>query len=91
MTRLEWLLVSQDTLDALRARYGGRCADCGAGAKLEFAHVSPTGLCGPGRGLRTRYFDILKNPECYVLLCRPCHRRRDSRQWIGAARAAATD
>ncbi len=74
MTREEWRQVDAAAMDALRRRFGGRCVKCGArnsGRRwargkvrpLEFAHVKPTGLCGQGRGLRNRYFDILKKPR----------------------------
>jgi hypothetical protein len=48
---------------------------------LEFAHVEPTGLCGRGRGIQGRFFDILKYPRSYVLACRPCHKRADGFPW----------
>lgn len=73
-------------LDALRAQFGGRCVDCGTRKRLEFAHIKPTGLMGRGRGMPDRYHDIKRNPDCYVLRCRPCHRAwdyRHARGWDG--------
>lgn len=71
-------------MQRLRARFGNRCAECGSTPsedfelnRLEFAHVVTTGLNGRGRGSAERYYDILKNPGAYRLLCRPCHRRFD--------------
>lgn len=46
-------------------------------AAVEFAHVKPTGLDGPGRGMERRYRDVLKNPDCYRVLCKECHRKAD--------------
>jgi len=57
----------------------GRCQKCGElNDVLEFAHVQPTGLSGMGRGLTERYLDVLKNPECYALMCKPCHKEYDN-------------
>ena len=57
----------------LRAAFGGRCEECGSSSRLEFAHVISTGLNGRGRGMPQRVHDIRRHPECYRLLCRPCH------------------
>jgi hypothetical protein len=64
-----------EDMEALRRGRGGRCELCGSNERLEWAHVKPTGLCGPGRGLQDRVRDIKKNPECYRLLCHECHKR----------------
>jgi len=53
--------------------YGGVCQDCGKAFDLEFAHTTPTGLCGKGRGKARRLFDVLRNRDCYRLLCFDCH------------------
>jgi hypothetical protein len=54
-----------------------RCQECRAyeneETRLEFAHVAPTKLKGRGRGKYHRLRDVLKHPEAYKLLCRPCH------------------
>lgn len=77
-----------DKLHALRKARGGHCEDCNKRLawrprrriwNLEFAHVKPTGLSGEGRGLRQRYMDIKRNPECYALLCWFCHKKRDNK------------
>jgi len=44
---------------------------------LEFAHIAPTGLRGRGRGQTQRYYDIKRHPECYELLCDPCHWKQE--------------
>jgi hypothetical protein len=44
---------------------------------LHFAHVSPTGLKGRGRGRKERLCDISKNPKCYILLCKEHHDQYD--------------
>lgn len=99
LRRVRWREVSSFHMDALRALFGGRCAKCsakdsgptywnGPRRPLEFAHVKPTGLCGKGRGLQHRFYDILRNRDCYALLCRKCHKAMDDRKWIDAALAA---
>jgi hypothetical protein len=70
-------------MDRLREWFGGRCVDCGSTRRLEFAHVKPTGLCSRGRGKADRYHDIRKNPDCYALRCRRCHRSWDYRHARG--------
>lgn len=64
-------------MTALRIRFGERCAKCGSRTELEFAHVVTTGLNGRGRGSAERYYDILRHPRAYRLLCRRCHRAFD--------------
>ena len=49
-------------------------------SKLQFAHLEPTGLQGPSRGLTNRYLDVLKNPNKYTLLCVDCHREFDKKK-----------
>lgn len=65
----------------LLARYGGACTRCGSTKRLEFAHVKPTALNGRGRGSRERYYDVLKHPDCYTLLCRKHHNLMDGPNW----------
>lgn len=70
----------------LRLDWGGRCVMADGTphmGRLEFAHLpgKPTGVCGRGRGRTDRYYDVKRNPECYVLLCRSHHRRIDERHW----------
>lgn len=70
-------------LAELRLARGNKCAYCGSIVDLEFAHVHDknTRLNGRSRGMIKRYYDIKKNPDCYVLLCgkKPlsCHVRYD--------------
>jgi hypothetical protein len=74
-------------LDAqLRAERGNKCEedDCEETFPLEWAHVKPTRMHGRGRGKKNRLVDVKKNPDCYKLLCRPCHRRRDEIGYGGA-------
>jgi hypothetical protein len=65
---------------ALRARvkavHGTVCRVCGR-SDIELAHIKPTCLHGPGRGRTARLCDQVANPDCYVSLCRRCHRRYD--------------
>lgn len=55
------------------------CKFCQGTTKLEMAHVIPTNLDGPSRGMDRRYRDVIANPGCYVLLCHDCHREFDRR------------
>lgn len=77
-----------EKLAALRLKWGGKCQDCGrrerygsyAGhvqSNLQFSHVRATAIWGRGRGARERYLDVVRNPECYRLRCRKCHRAAD--------------
>jgi hypothetical protein len=43
--------------------------------------VRPTELRGRSRGSRARLYDIRRHPECYLLLCRLCHRQLDAGAW----------
>lgn len=67
-------------------QFGGCCKNCGERAKLEFAHKhekeTPIINKKRGRGRKERYYDIKKNPECYYLLCNPCHRDYDAGRLI---------
>jgi len=75
LRRVRWRDATSVHMDRLRLSFGGRCKNCGAKRSeskhgrwktgpLEFAHVKPTGLCGMGRGLKRRFFDILRHPDC---------------------------
>lgn len=71
-----------ERMHQLRLSWGGRCVMCGRpksnrSRSLEFAHIKPTALRFRGRGLITRFLDIIKHPDCYVLLCKQCHRTLD--------------
>jgi len=100
LQRVPWREVNSLHMDALRRLYGGRCKKCGATRSrlkrgrlktgpLEFAHLKPTGLCGTGRGLKNRFVDVLRNPDCYDLFCQRCHRTLDMGKWIDRMIAAA--
>jgi hypothetical protein len=52
---------------------GVQCVFCKQPSE-HAAHVKPTGLKGPSRGLDRRYRDVLKNPDCYRPMCKGCHR-----------------
>jgi hypothetical protein len=62
---------------ALKIAFGGVCCKC---AKimcfypLEFAHIQETKLKGKGRGRKERIWDVIKNPWCYMLMCKDCHK-----------------
>jgi hypothetical protein len=66
----------------LRDRYKSRCnyPGCVSRQKLEFAHLKPTSLFGRSRGRIERLLDVLRNPGCYILMCKYCHRRYDAEQ-----------
>jgi 5-methylcytosine-specific restriction endonuclease McrA len=63
--------------EKLKQRFGGKCRVCGSLTGLQFAHVKDTKLSGAGRGKFARYYDIMNNPDSYVLLCHTCHRAFD--------------
>ena len=66
---------------ALIAARGGKCEVPNCPVRdarvLEFAHISPTGLSGIGRGSDRRYLDVEKNPGSYRLLCWQHHDELD--------------
>jgi len=74
-----------EKLRKLKRQWGGKCVKCGVTRSkkklrgkvgpLEFAHLpgKPTGLCGRNRGSRAVYLDVIRHPQCYVLLCHECH------------------
>lgn len=64
--------------------YKGRCKHCKADTNLEFAHRIPTQLQGWGRGRKERYYDIKKNPQSYMLLCKKCHKEYDNGRLLHA-------
>lgn len=63
----------------LLAEFDDRCKTCGCEEKLEFAHTHKTGLGGSGRGRKERLFDVIKNRDAYILLCKTCHKAYDRR------------
>jgi len=55
--------------------FGAFCWLCEEETKvLEFHHLKETKLNGRGRGRKERYYDILKNPNCYFPTCKECHK-----------------
>ena len=69
----EWMKAKYaELLQTHPLKEGGR-----DGKHLEFAHLLPTGLNGRGRGKAKRVFDILKNPDSYILLSKKTHRYLD--------------
>ena len=72
----EWFATK---FDELRTEYENKCANpkCSETKNLEFAHKQKTKLEGMGRGRKERYYDIVNNPRCYVLLCNKCHDELD--------------
>lgn len=61
----------------LLEEWGGECLFCGSTEKLQFAHLTETELSGAGRGRKERLYDVIYNPDCYVLLCSKNHRELD--------------
>lgn len=59
-------------------KFGKKCCKCGSNYSLEFAHVEKTEVTGRGRGSYYRAVDVRDHPECYILLCRKCHKLFDS-------------
>lgn len=55
-------------------RFGDGCNTCGGREQLHFHHIKPTLLSGKGRGSPQRYYDVVKNPKSYLLMCRSCHK-----------------
>lgn len=64
--------------DKLIEIFGGECQECLMTVNLEFAHKTPTGLNGDSRGSFTRIYDVIKYPECYMLLCKEHHKLYDA-------------
>lgn len=71
----KWIKRKRQQLVADR---GGECEECGSKEKMEFAHLGETGLYGAGRGRKERYYDVIRNPDKYKLLCQRCHKRLDT-------------
>lgn len=61
----------------LLEEWGGECLFCGSTENLEFAHLEETEVKGWGRGRKERLYDVINNPDSYVLLCRKNHREFD--------------
>jgi len=72
--RKNWL---NERFRELRFNYGNVCNFCGSQDRLEFAHRLPTKVTGMGRGKIRRYYDIIKHPLHYILLCHDCHKQYD--------------
>ena len=73
---------AKNTMIALRRDHGNRCEGCGLHlnynkVNLEFAHLTPCQK-GRGRGRKERTYEVSKNPDQFVLLCRACHLTFDS-------------
>ena len=69
---------------SLRRAFGNFCWLCGSRRRLQFAHLHPNGLHGPGRGQKNRLLDIARHPFNYLLLCVRCHRQFDAEEPEGA-------
>ena len=54
------------------------CIKCGSIENLEYAHIKPTGLSGMGRGRKERFYDLLRHPDSYIVLCHGCHEAMDA-------------
>ena len=65
----------------LRELRGNKCEVCDkperfdkkGQSNLQFAHIKRTPVMGRGRGQMRRYMDIIAHPDCYKLVCKPCH------------------
>lgn len=75
MESSDWL---RKKWNELIKEFGGKCLKCGREQDLHFAHIFPTGLNGMGRGKWRRYYDIKRNNNCYVQLCKECHSAMDA-------------
>ena len=73
----------------LRDARGNKCEGdgCHETAALEWAHVKPTKLHGWSRGEKHRLLDVQRNPDCYLLLCVPCHSDHDGVHYNRGLRA----
>lgn len=63
----------RDLRRKLKSLFGSKCLNCQATRKLQFAHTKPTELSGLGRGSLKRLYDVINNPDSYILLCPTCH------------------
>ena len=74
MTRLTRMM------SANRDQHGNQCVLCASTKRLQFAHIKPTPTHngGRGRGGLKRAYDILRNEDCFRLMCEPCHRKYDT-------------
>lgn len=64
----------------LLEEWGGECLFCGSTENLQFAHLEETEVKGWGRGRKERIYDVIRHPDCYVLLCSKNHREFDKRE-----------
>lgn len=64
-------------LNELREEFLWCCCWCGSTDGLEFAHIENTGLNGQGRGRWKRYYDVKKNKDKFMLMCKECHKEFD--------------
>lgn len=61
----------------LLEEWGGECLFCGSKENLQFAHLKETSVKGWGRGRKERIYDVIHNPDSYVLLCCKNHKELD--------------
>ena len=69
----QWVQMKREEVLKL---FGGVCQNegCKSIDQLEFAHKNNNiANGGEGRGSYRRIKEVLKNPEAFVLLCKPCH------------------
>jgi len=68
---------TKERREKLIEEYGGKCEECPTTENLEFAHKEDTELSGRGRGRKERVYDVIRNPDKYMLLCKDCHENYD--------------
>lgn len=68
----------QDLKARALALIGDACVWCGSKENVDAAHVKPTALRGPGRGLEKRYKDVVKHQDHYRPMCKKHHRMFDA-------------
>jgi predicted restriction endonuclease len=66
-------------INELKELNGNKCKKkgCNEQYELQFAHIKPTELNGRGRGRKERYYDVIRNPTSYLLMCKDHHEMYD--------------
>lgn len=79
MTARQNVFIKKKILE-LREKHGNKChfKGCEQQYELQFAHIRPTNLNGMGRGRNERYYDIIRNPDAYILMCKDHHEMYDN-------------
>ena len=80
MTKSKLSLYLTKLRRSLIKQFGGVCMcspECKETRWLQFAHIKPTLVSGLGRGKAKRIYDVIHNPDCYILLALKCHKKYD--------------